>query len=123
MLGWAVIINNVGRRRYPLHWWAPGATFVRVDEDLELEKAEEGEDEREEMEEGEFERESTTTASERLSGVSGKHREGLHRTSSREIRREGVQAEPSFLQSAVDAPLGEHSNHRLSSSRERYQLD
>lgn len=23
MLGWALIINNVGRRRYPLHWWAP----------------------------------------------------------------------------------------------------
>ncbi|QKX64641.1 uncharacterized protein TRUGW13939_11816 [Talaromyces rugulosus] len=30
MLGWALIINNVGRRRYPLHWWAAGRTFVCV---------------------------------------------------------------------------------------------
>lgn len=29
MLGWALIINNLGRRRYPLHWWAPVPTFVR----------------------------------------------------------------------------------------------
>jgi len=30
MLGWALIINNLGRRRYPLYWWAPGQTFVSV---------------------------------------------------------------------------------------------
>lgn len=122
MLGWAVIINNVGRRRYPLHWWAPGATFVRVEEDLELEKAEEGEIKREEMEEGELERESTTAASERLSGDGGKFPEALQRTS-RGMRRESVQAEPASLQSAVDASPGEFSNRRLSSSRERYRLD
>lgn len=28
MLGWALIINNLGRRRYPLYLWAPGKTFV-----------------------------------------------------------------------------------------------
>ena len=29
MLAWALIINNLGRRRYPVHWWAPGVTFVQ----------------------------------------------------------------------------------------------
>jgi CBS-domain-containing membrane protein len=33
MLGWALIINNLGRRRYPLHWWAAGVTFVRSPHD------------------------------------------------------------------------------------------
>lgn len=28
MLGWALIINNVGRRRYPVFWWKPGKVFV-----------------------------------------------------------------------------------------------
>jgi len=28
MLGWALIINNLGRRRYPMYWWAPGQTLV-----------------------------------------------------------------------------------------------
>jgi CBS-domain-containing membrane protein len=28
MLGWALIINNLGRRRYPVYWWAAGKTFV-----------------------------------------------------------------------------------------------
>ena len=28
MLGWALIINNLGRRRYPTYWWAAGKTFV-----------------------------------------------------------------------------------------------
>jgi len=28
MLGWALIINNVGRRRYPVFWWKPGKCFV-----------------------------------------------------------------------------------------------
>ncbi|THV68131.1 hypothetical protein D6D27_10129, partial [Aureobasidium pullulans] len=23
MLGWAMIIKNLGRRRYPMHWWTP----------------------------------------------------------------------------------------------------
>lgn len=111
-----MIINNVGRRRYPLHWWAPGATFVRVDEDQELEKAEEGEIEHEEMEEGELVREGTTTPSETLSGDSGQHREGLHGTSSEEMRRKIAQGQPASLQSAVDATPGEYSDRRLSST-------
>ena len=28
MLGWALVINNLGRRRYPIYWWAAGKTFV-----------------------------------------------------------------------------------------------
>ena len=28
MLGWALVINNVGRRRYPVFWWKPGKVFV-----------------------------------------------------------------------------------------------
>ncbi|KAH0847573.1 hypothetical protein AYO21_01458 [Fonsecaea monophora] len=122
MLGWAVIINNVGRRRYPLHWWAPGATFVHAEEDSALEKAEEGEIEREEMEEGELERESTA-ASEGLPRDGEKHGEIMHRPSSRRMRRASIEAEPASLESAVDASPGEFSNRRLSSSRERYRLD
>lgn len=45
MLGWAMIINNLGRRRYPMHWWAPGNGFI-----LEPE-TEKGEDEYKAMEE------------------------------------------------------------------------
>jgi len=31
MLGWALVINNLGRRRYPAYWWSPGGPgpFVR----------------------------------------------------------------------------------------------
>ncbi|OQV03533.1 hypothetical protein CLAIMM_08569 [Cladophialophora immunda] len=121
MLGWAVIINNVGRRRYPLHWWAPGATFVCIEEDSELEKAEEGEIEREEMEEGDLERESTA-ASEGLSQDGEKLGDVKHRPS-RRMRRASIETEPASLQSALDASPGEFSNRRLSSSRERYRLD
>ena len=28
MLGWALFINNLGRRRYPVYWWKPGKVFV-----------------------------------------------------------------------------------------------
>ncbi|KAJ9130978.1 HPP family protein [Pleurostoma richardsiae] len=49
MLGWALIINNLGRRRYPIYWWAPGQTFVtaKVEErekevERELHEAEAG---------------------------------------------------------------------------------
>lgn len=58
MLGWALIINNVGRRRYPLHWWAPGPTFVHDPEeahDENLRQLEEAEEARERQEEGPFE--------------------------------------------------------------------
>jgi hypothetical protein len=30
MLGWALVINNLGRRRYPMYWWTPGERFVEV---------------------------------------------------------------------------------------------
>lgn len=66
MLGWALVINNLGRRRYPLHWWAPGPTFVRdpVEEhDESLRQVEEGEIEREETEEGGLAVESDHTSS------------------------------------------------------------
>lgn len=58
MLGWALIINNLGRRRYPLHWWAAGVTFVRSTDDenhqamRQDEEAQAVEEEREEHEEG-----------------------------------------------------------------------
>ena len=61
MLGWALIINNVGRRCYPLYWWAPGPTFVMnpVEEPKgSLRKAEEGETEREQTDEGNLAEES-----------------------------------------------------------------
>ncbi|KAI9811876.1 MAG: hypothetical protein M1827_005227 [Pycnora praestabilis] len=28
MLGWALIINNLGRRRYPIYWWLPQSMLV-----------------------------------------------------------------------------------------------
>jgi hypothetical protein len=28
MLGWALIINNLGRRRYPTFWWEPESRWV-----------------------------------------------------------------------------------------------
>ena len=31
MLAWALIINNLGRRRYPIYWWAAGKTFVSAE--------------------------------------------------------------------------------------------
>jgi hypothetical protein len=27
MLGWALVINNLGRRRYPMYRWTPGEVF------------------------------------------------------------------------------------------------
>lgn len=33
MLGWALMINNLGTGRYPTFWWAPGKIFVRETED------------------------------------------------------------------------------------------
>jgi hypothetical protein len=29
MFGWALLINNLGRRNYPQYWWAAGRTFVQ----------------------------------------------------------------------------------------------
>ena len=33
MLGWALVINNLGRRRYPMYWWTPGERFVEAVEE------------------------------------------------------------------------------------------
>jgi hypothetical protein len=30
MLGWALVINNLGRRRYPMYWWNPGERFLEA---------------------------------------------------------------------------------------------
>ena len=65
MLGWALIINNLGRRRYPLHWWAPGATFVSEQRD-EIRAMEEAKERREDREEGVFRRESINTEDEAI---------------------------------------------------------
>jgi CBS-domain-containing membrane protein len=37
MLGWALIVNNLGRRRYPIYWWSPGVTFVSTSEEKDAE--------------------------------------------------------------------------------------
>ena len=34
LVGVGIIFNNLGRRRYPVFWWAPGRTFVREPEIL-----------------------------------------------------------------------------------------
>jgi CBS-domain-containing membrane protein len=40
MFGWAMLINNIGRRKYPQYWWAPGKTFV-IDQPVEKKDDEE----------------------------------------------------------------------------------
>lgn len=49
MQGWAFIINNLGRRRYPVYWRSPAQVFVRPevskqedDEEIALETLQEG---------------------------------------------------------------------------------
>jgi HPP family len=46
MLAWAMVVNNLGRRRYPLYWWSMQTNLVKnAPENLEqqvLEKLEEG---------------------------------------------------------------------------------
>lgn len=41
MACWALLMNNLGRRKYPMYWWTPGQTFVREAE-KELKDLEEG---------------------------------------------------------------------------------
>jgi hypothetical protein len=49
-----MIINNIGRRKYPQYWWAPGRTFVvdpatlQADEEMASTNPTEGEDSRRE---------------------------------------------------------------------------
>lgn len=92
MLGWALIINNLGRRRYPLHWWSPESVFVRTPQDIKeaaQRSLEEGEEEaREDLEEGEFvgetlrpedlRRESQLENEARRSSEHGSERGSLH---------------------------------------------
>ena len=66
MLGWALLINNLGRRRYPLHWWAPGRTFVVDPEEVHdepLRQMEEADVQRDDQEEGDLSVESDETGS------------------------------------------------------------
>lgn len=45
MLGWALVINNVGRRRYPVFWWSPGKVFVSATKEQQVkERAREARD-------------------------------------------------------------------------------
>ena len=65
MLGWAMVVNNLGRRRYPMHWWAPGTTFIRQP-DIEpqqeqMQAMEEARLHRDSQEEGMMRRESITS--------------------------------------------------------------
>ena len=108
MLGWALFINNVGRRRYPLHWWAAGATFVHDEDNCLLGKAEAGEMRREEVEEGELERESGA-ANETLSQTTNWSQECHQNPPQREKDCEKILGGPSSLQSAINA-TGEFSN-------------
>ena len=49
-LGWALVVNNLGRRRYPIYWFSPGSNLVatnaqnamRQDEEDDLKNLEEG---------------------------------------------------------------------------------
>lgn len=96
MLGWALIINNLGRRRYPLHWWAPGVTFVYTP-DMEEKNDEEAQEE--EVEEGALRVESNPGS------PSEDHRRPV------ELRRDRSSAasmEPASLESAADARPGQY---------------
>lgn len=77
MLGWAMIINNLGRRRYPLHWWAPGATFVSEQTD-EVREMEEAKRRRECREEGVFRRESIASENEVIAAEEPEGQPGDH---------------------------------------------
>ena len=38
MLGWACIINNLCRRRYPIYWWSPESNWLQGGDDTEKEE-------------------------------------------------------------------------------------
>ena len=38
MLGWACIINNLGRRRYPTYWWSTESNWIQGGDDTEEEE-------------------------------------------------------------------------------------
>ncbi len=49
MFGWALIINNIGRHRYPIYWWLPesilvssAANAMEAKDEVELKDLEEG---------------------------------------------------------------------------------
>ena len=105
MLGWALIINNLGRRRYPFYWWAPGPTFVRdpnEEDNADVAAMEEGEAKREEFEEGALRRESIPETDDET--INGESSEG-------DVPDPGHQSsaavEPASLESAVDSYPGE----------------
>ena len=100
MLGWALIINNLGRRRYPLHWWAPGVTFFY--------DPEEDKDELRQMEEAEVEEEEEEEGALRVESNPGSPTESTRRPlEARRQRSSAASMEPASLESAVDSRPGE----------------
>lgn len=88
MVGWALIINNIGRRRYPVYWWSPERTFVvdeapAVREDEEIALGTGGDNELRRAEDGG--RTAEALAEERLEGQGG-NPDQLHRALSRASR-------------------------------------
>ena len=112
MLGWALIINNLGRRRYPVYWWAPGPTFVRdpiEESNAEVVAMEEGEVKREDLEEGALRQERTSESDDET--VNGESSEAGAPESNRQsptIRR------PASFQSALGRYPGEYLDYRTS---------
>lgn len=111
MLAWALIINNLGRRRYPLHWWAPGLTFVQDPDEEDnaqlaaMEEAEVKEEvEEEDAEEGELRAESDPGMDDEEANNNNNDRgAGWAPRSSFPV----ANMEPGSLESAVDSSPGE----------------
>jgi hypothetical protein len=80
MFGWAMLVNNLGRRRYPQYWWTPARNFVvenapAPSEDEEMAIATSTENPARAAEGGSRTRE--TFQQERLQGIGGDSRD-LH---------------------------------------------
>lgn len=54
MLGWAMIVNNLGRRRYPMYWWEPESRFVVPQPTSEQDELERQESDLRSIEEGDM---------------------------------------------------------------------
>lgn len=111
MLGWALVINNLGRRRYPLHWWAAGNTFVLDPNEDENEEAtprqlEDGEAKRESREEGSLGRERQGSEAEVIKAEEPERRGS--RSRGRSAPDDDVDFQPASLQSALGATPEDH---------------
>lgn len=92
MLEWALIINNLCRCWYPLHRWAPGATFVSEQSD-EVRKMEEAKEHRESRELGIFRRESIASESEAIAAEEPEGQPQDHEPADLEDMDESVEKE------------------------------